>query len=70
MPPFFLLPAAGHRDYSDGQLHTQTTHGNYWHSQTNNTTTHARRFLFAADTTDTSHAYFVGDAFSLRCIKI
>ncbi len=64
-----LLPAPGYRGYSNGQLYGQTSYGYYWVLSASSTTL-ARRFYFTAGATGTTGTDYVGDGFSLRCIKI
>ncbi len=64
---FSLLPAAGYRVYSDGQLYSQTSFGDYWVQAIS--TTHAQRLHFDSTGLDTN-ANLVWYAHTLRCIKI
>ncbi len=66
-----LLPVSGHRDDPDGQLYSQASIGFYWSPLTVNSTTYALRLNFSMDGANPNVTNGnVGDAFSLRCIKI
>ena len=64
--PRVFFPAAGYRDYYDGDANSRGSHGNYWSSRPNDYSAYYLRF----NSSDTIMDYsFRASGYSVRCVQ-